>query len=122
MNTIIIKTIDDVTVNGAPCGSITNVIANKNATPQEAHDALAAFITSKDQALVNTKTLQGQIDSLMLAFNAAKTPEEQAPIIAQANALTTAGQLAILQKKEAEHQANLTATQAQIAALTPSNV
>lgn len=118
-NTIVITTLDSVTVNGKPVGSITNALGNGNATAQEIHDALSAYVAPLLSAQSDKATLQSSLDSMMLAFNAATTDEERAPIIAQANALTTSGQLKLLQDAAAKHQADLTAAQAKISALTP---
>lgn len=130
MNNIVITSLSNATLNGLP-GAICDLIANHPDAAADIQRAAVAYeatlnlaISLANAALTSTQsqlsTLNGNFNQLMIDYNAATTPAAKDIVVAKANALTTAGQLAILQKKEAEHQANLTITQAQIAALTPN--
>lgn len=126
-NIIVISDIDHVTVNGTDCGSITNVIANKNATPQEAHDALAAYVAGlqaqitaqtadANAATATSATLQGNVDNIVekaISLNSAD-PAVQA-LVTEASALSSNSRKAKAQALVDKAAADLAAAQAALA-------
>lgn len=131
MSTILVITdIDHVTVNGTACGSITNVIANRNATPQESHDALVAYVASlQSQIATQTaaattataalNTLHGQVDTIVeSAIAAGSDVTALQACVAQAAPLSSPFRLAAKQAEVTKLQAALEAAQAAVAAHT----
>lgn len=127
MNTIVISSIDNVTVNGIACGSITNVITNKNATSQEAHDALASYVTglqtqiatqttAASTAVAANATLQGNVDRIVQAAIALNStdPAVQA-LVTEASALSSTSRKAAAQTAVDKAAADLAAAQAALA-------
>lgn len=117
-NIIVITSFSNATLNGLP-GAVCDLISNHPAAAADIQRAAVAYEATLKAGAASASKLQSSLDSLMLAFNAATTEEQRAPIIAQANALTTSGQLKLLQDAAAKHQADLTAAQTKIAALAP---
>lgn len=116
MNTIVISSIDSVTVNGIACGSITNVITNKNATSQEAHDALVSYVTGLQSQITANSTLQGNVDRIVEAAIALNStdPAVQA-LVTEASALSSTSRRAAAQAAVDKATADLAAAQAALA-------
>jgi len=126
MSTIIISSIDNVSINGTKVGTIADAFASKDATPAEVYAALEVFHNKAvsaagktiDAETLKTATDKAASDATDAANNALEASHSQiaAALTTATQALTTA-RMPAKQKRLAAAQARLAAAQTEVASI-----
>jgi hypothetical protein len=119
-STIYISSLDSIIVDGKQCGSITNAIANKNAPPQQLHDALTAWHTAQVQSAgaMSIAKVQTALDTHSAELAAAvATAGDPATVLVSVKGLSDALNTQTSASRKAAHAKKLAEAQAALAKL-----